>query len=111
MSQVCIEIPQGSKIKYEKIHAPDGSKMAPGFKIDRIIDNRYPAPYGYLVGQMAEDGDEKDVFVISEDEFYYTGKIFDTKDYSVLAEVQMIDSGDKDNKLIFSKSGISKKYL
>lgn len=88
-----IEIAKGSRNKYE---IKDGK-----IYLDRVIDQPYPENYGYVPNSLAEDGDALDIFVIS-DEPIITGA---TVDVDVVAMVDMIDNGYKDNKLIGFISG------
>lgn len=54
-----IEIPQGSRNKYEMDHARGR------IRLDRTLftSTQYPADYGYLPGTLAEDGDPLDAIV------------------------------------------------
>jgi inorganic pyrophosphatase len=58
--EVIIEIPQGSRNKYEMDHA-NGR-----IRLDRMLftSTRYPADYGFVTGTLAEDGDPLDVLVL-----------------------------------------------
>ena len=64
--EVIVEIPSGSRNKYEYDHRRHR------FVLDRILYSsvHYPADYGFLEGTMAEDGDPLDALVlISEPTF------------------------------------------
>jgi inorganic pyrophosphatase len=64
--EVIVEIPSGSRNKYEYDH------VRHRFVLDRILYSsvHYPADYGFIDGTMAEDGDPLDVLVlISEPTF------------------------------------------
>lgn len=60
--EVFIEIPKGSKIKYEHdLH----THM---IRVDRILQSAYVYPYnyGYIPNTMSEDGDPTDVMVLGD---------------------------------------------
>ena len=64
--EVVVEIPSGSRNKYEYDHARHR------FVLDRVLYSsvHYPADYGFIEGSLAEDGDPLDVLVlISEPTF------------------------------------------
>lgn len=58
--EVTVEIPAGSRNKYEYDHARHR------FVLDRTLYSsvHYPCDYGFIDGSMAEDGDPLDVLVI-----------------------------------------------
>ncbi|HET7636647.1 MAG TPA: inorganic diphosphatase [Candidatus Limnocylindria bacterium] len=58
--EVTVEIPQGSRNKYEYDHARHR------FVLDRVLYSsvHYPCDYGFIEGSMAEDGDPLDVLVV-----------------------------------------------
>jgi inorganic pyrophosphatase len=58
--QVIVEIPQGSRNKYEMDH--DRGRI----RLDRMLftSTRYPADYGFVTGTLAEDGDPLDALVL-----------------------------------------------
>jgi inorganic pyrophosphatase len=58
--EVTVEIPSGSRNKYEYDHARHR------FVLDRVLYSsvHYPADYGFIEGSMAEDGDPLDVLVL-----------------------------------------------
>ena len=58
--EVIVEIPQGSRNKYEMDH--DSGRI----RLDRMLftSTRYPADYGFVTGTLAEDGDPLDVLVL-----------------------------------------------
>ena len=60
---VVIEIPKGSRNKYEFDHA------AGVMRLDRRLFSAttYPADYGYIPNTLAEDGDPLDALVVLED--------------------------------------------
>jgi inorganic pyrophosphatase len=61
--EVVIEIPQGSRNKYEMDHEQGR------IRLDRMLftSTRYPADYGYISGTLAEDGDPLDAMVLLEE--------------------------------------------
>jgi inorganic pyrophosphatase len=64
--EVIVEIPSGSRNKYEYDHA--GHR----FVLDRVLYSsvHYPCDYGFIEGSLADDGDPLDVLiVISEPTF------------------------------------------
>ena len=58
--EVVVEIPSGSRNKYEYDHARHR------FVLDRVLYSsvHYPCDYGFIEGSMADDGDPLDVLVI-----------------------------------------------
>jgi len=61
--EVVIEIPQGSRNKYEMDH------KARRIRLDRMLftSTRYPLDYGFIPGTLAEDGDPLDALVWLEE--------------------------------------------
>ncbi|CCH77715.1 putative inorganic pyrophosphatase [Nostocoides japonicum T1-X7] len=60
---VTIEIPQGSRNKYEVDHATGR------IRLDRLLftSTRYPADYGYIEDTLGEDGDPLDALVLLDE--------------------------------------------
>ncbi|MBE6619571.1 MAG: inorganic diphosphatase [Ruminococcaceae bacterium] len=87
-----IEIPLGSKNKYER------DKQSGHIKLDRVLyaAMAYPAEYGVIEDTLAPDGDELDILVISS-EPTFPGCIVPAR---VLGYLSMIDNGMLDYKLI-----------
>ena len=58
--EVVVEIPSGSRNKYEYDHARHR------FVLDRVLYSsvHYPCDYGFIEGSMADDGDPLDVLVV-----------------------------------------------
>lgn len=58
--EVVVEIPSGSRNKYEYDHARHR------FVLDRVLYSsvHYPCDYGFIEGSMADDGDPLDVLVL-----------------------------------------------
>ena len=87
-----IEIPLGSKNKYEK------DKATGRIRLDRVLYAAmiYPAEYGVLEDTLAPDGDELDILVISSDPTFPGC----TVPARVLGYLDMVDNGKLDYKLI-----------
>ena len=87
-----IEIPLGSKNKYEK------DKITHRIRLDRVLYAAmiYPAEYGVLEDTLAPDGDELDILVISSDPTFPGC----TVPARVLGYLDMVDNGKLDYKLI-----------
>ena len=87
-----IEIPQGSRAKYE-IDKPSGL-----LKLDRVIYSSfyYPCNYGFIPQTYGDDKDPLDILVISSLSIVpmclVTAK--------VIGVMQMVDGGDADDKII-----------
>ena len=87
-----IEIPKGSKSKYEI------DKETGLLKLDRILytSTRYPANYGFIPRTLAHDKDPLDVLVLCG-ETIYPGTLVEC--YPI-GYIRMIDSGYNDEKII-----------
>lgn len=87
-----IEIPKGSKKKYEM------DKETGYMMLDRILytSTHYPANYGFIPRTMSEDGDPLDVLVLCS-ESLDTGTM--VRCYPI-GTVTMIDDGKSDAKII-----------
>ena len=87
-----IEIPLGSKNKYEK------DKLTGRIRLDRVLYAAmiYPAEYGVLENTLAPDGDELDILVICSDPTFPGC----TVPARVLGYLDMVDGGKLDYKLI-----------
>jgi len=61
--EVVVEIPQGSRNKYEMDHETGR------IRLDRMLftSTRYPLDYGFIPGTLAEDGDPLDVLVMLDE--------------------------------------------
>lgn len=61
--EVVVEIPQGSRNKYEMDHASGR------IRLDRMLftSTRYPLDYGFVPDTLAEDGDPLDAMIILEE--------------------------------------------
>jgi len=89
---VLIEIPGGSKNKYEF------DKELQAFALDRVLYSsvRYPYDYGFVPNTLADDGDPLDGMVII-DEPTFPGCIIAARPIGML---EMIDGGDRDEKIL-----------
>ncbi len=89
---VVIEIPKGSRIKYEL------DKKTGLIKVDRVLYSpmHYPANYGFVPKTLWEDGDPLDVLVLGY-ESLVPGCIVEARPIGVL---EMNDSGDDDAKIL-----------
>ena len=87
-----IEIPLGSKNKYEK------DKVTGRIRLDRVLYAAmiYPAEYGVIEETLAPDGDELDILVICSDPTFPGC----TVPARVLGYLDMVDNGKLDYKLI-----------
>lgn len=90
--EVIIEIPKGSKIKYE-IDTKTNELV-----VDRILfgSNIYPYNYGYLENTLDYDGDALDVLVISNEALLPKSRV----PTRIIGAMKMIDDGETDTKLI-----------
>ena len=87
-----IEIPKGSKCKYEL------DKYTGLLKLDRILytSTHYPANYGFIPRTYADDGDPLDVFVLCSETIYPLTLI---RVYPI-GVMRMVDGGKMDDKII-----------
>ena len=87
-----IEIPQGSRAKYE-IDKTTGLLL-----LDRVIYSsfHYPVNYGFIPRTLGEDKDPLDILVICSESIQSLCLV----DATVIGNMQMIDNGEKDDKII-----------
>jgi inorganic pyrophosphatase len=87
-----IEIPQGSRAKYE-IDKPSGL-----LKLDRVIYSSfyYPVNYGFIPRTYGDDKDPLDILVLSSISVQPLCII----EAKVIGVMQMIDQGEADDKII-----------
>src|SRR5215213_2635945 len=87
-----IEIPQGSRSKYEV------DKATGLLRLDRVIYSsfHYPVNYGFIPQTLGEDGDPLDILVLCSQ----TIQALCLVQATVIGNMQMIDSGEKDDKII-----------
>jgi len=88
----CIEIPAGSKNKYE-LDKPTGALI-----LDRILftSTHYPHNYGFIPHTLSDDGDPLDVLVISSEPIVPLAL---TLAYPI-GILEMEDTGELDEKII-----------
>src|SRR5262249_15115691 len=89
---VVIEIPKGSKVKYE-LDKPSGL-----LRVDRVLYSavHYPASYGFLPRSYCDDGDPLDVLVLAS-EAVIPLSIMRARAIGVM---HMTDGGKNDDKII-----------
>ncbi|NJK40551.1 MAG: inorganic diphosphatase [Acaryochloridaceae cyanobacterium SU_2_1] len=89
---VLIEIPAGSKNKYEF------DKDMQAFALDRVLyaSVHYPYDYGFIPNTLADDGDPLDGMVIM-DQPTFPGCVITARPLGML---EMIDGGDRDEKVL-----------
>lgn len=89
---VLIEIPGGSKNKYEF------DKDINAFALDRVLyaSVQYPFDYGFIPNTLADDGDPLDGMVIM-DQPTFPGCVIAARPIGMLG---MIDGGDSDEKIL-----------
>lgn len=87
-----IEIPQGSRTKYEI------DKETGLLRLDRVIYSsfHYPVNYGFIPQTLGHDGDPLDILVLCSQPIQPLCLVQAT----VIGNMQMIDSGEKDDKII-----------
>jgi inorganic pyrophosphatase len=87
-----IEIPQGSRAKYEI------DKETGLLKLDRVIYSSfyYPCNYGFIPQTYGDDKDPLDILVITT----LPVQALCLMEAKVIGVMQMIDSGDADDKII-----------
>ncbi|QEH42843.1 inorganic diphosphatase [Chitinophaga sp. XS-30] len=87
-----IEIPKGSRAKYEL------DKESGLLKLDRVLYSSvyYPANYGFIPQTYCDDHDPLDILILSQIDCVPLC-IMDAK---VIGVMQMIDSGEADDKII-----------
>lgn len=87
-----IEIPQGSRSKYEV------DKTTGLLKLDRVIYSsfHYPVNYGFIPQTLGRDNDPLDILVLSSQSIHPLCLV----KAKVIGNMQMIDNGEKDDKII-----------
>ncbi|MBC7851100.1 MAG: inorganic diphosphatase [Chitinophagaceae bacterium] len=87
-----IEIPQGSRAKYEV------DKTTGLLKLDRVIYSsfHYPINYGFIPQTLGQDGDPLDILVFCSQSIQPLCLV----EATVVGNMQMIDSGQVDDKII-----------
>lgn len=87
-----IEIPQGSRAKYEV------DKNTGLLKLDRVIYSsfHYPVNYGFIPQTLGQDNDPLDILVICSQAIQSLCLV----EAKVIGNMQMIDQGQVDDKII-----------
>ncbi|MBC7947127.1 MAG: inorganic diphosphatase [Chitinophagaceae bacterium] len=87
-----IEIPQGSRAKYEV------DKATGLLRLDRVIYSsfHYPINYGFIPQTLGQDGDPLDILVLCSQSIQSLCLV----DANVIGNMQMMDSGEVDDKII-----------
>ena len=87
-----IEIPQGSRAKYE-VDKPTGL-----LKLDRVIYSSfyYPLNYGFIPQTLGQDGDPLDILVFCSQSIQPLCLV----EANVIGNMQMMDQGQVDDKII-----------
>lgn len=90
--QSVIEIPKGSKVKYEM------DKKTGFLKIDRIFYSSIvcPANYGFIPQTLGEDHDPLDVLILMQEAIYPLS----TLEVRPIGMITMIDQSERDDKII-----------
>jgi inorganic pyrophosphatase len=99
-----IEIPKGSKAKYEL------DKDSGLLKLDRVLFSavHYPANYGFIPQTYCDDHDPLDILVICSIDVVPMCLI----EAKVIGVMQMIDDNEKDDKIIaVAKNDMSVNYI
>ncbi|MEO6069510.1 MAG: inorganic diphosphatase [Chitinophagaceae bacterium] len=87
-----IEIPQGSRTKYEI------DKETGLLKLDRVIHSsfHYPINYGFIPQTLGHDNDPLDILVLCSQSIQPLCLV----EATVIGNMQMIDNGEDDDKII-----------
>lgn len=99
-----IEIPKGSKAKYEL------DKDSGLLKLDRILFSSvmYPANYGFIPQTYCDDQDPLDILVLCSADVYPMCMI----EAKVIGVMHMVDNGEQDDKIIaVAKNDMSVNYI
>ncbi len=90
--EALIEIPRGSKAKYEL------DKETGLIRLDRVLytSTVYPANYGFIPRTFADDGDPLDVLVLCNEEIYPMTLVT----CAPIGVIIMTDNGELDEKII-----------
>ena len=90
--EVIIEIPQGSRNKYEYDHTTHA------IRLDRVLHSsvHYPTDYGFIPDTLSKDGDPLDVLVLVHDPTF-PGCHLPARPIGVL---RMIDDKGEDEKIL-----------
>ena len=91
---VIIEIPKGSRVKYEI----DRKSSSPLVRVDRILrfPGGYPVNYGFIPSTCDEDGDPIDVIILCDEPIQPLTLVV-CKPVGLL---NMMDTGERDDKVL-----------
>ncbi|MBI3088993.1 MAG: inorganic diphosphatase [Candidatus Colwellbacteria bacterium] len=89
---VLIEIPKGSRNKYEL------DKESGRIKLDRVLHSSvaYPADYGFIPGTQSDDGDALDVVLITRFPTFPGCEL----QARPIGMIEMVDTGENDEKIV-----------
>ncbi len=89
---VVIEIPRGSKVKYEL------DKVTGMLRVDRMLYSSvmYPANYGFLPRSYCDDGDPLDVLVLCQEPV----QPMSLMEVRAIGVMRMADEGKRDDKIV-----------
>lgn len=90
MIEAVVECTKGTKEKYETVDTPDGSMLL----IDRVLDRRWIANYGFIPDTKQADGQELDTYILGE--VQHGERLF----VMPICIIYTLDGGIADNKLI-----------
>lgn len=99
-----IEIPKGSKAKYEI------DKESGLLKLDRVLFSSvmYPANYGFIPQTYCDDNDPLDILVLCSIDVFPMSII----EAKVVGVMHMVDNGEQDDKIIaVAKNDMSINYI
>ncbi|MGN6609860.1 MAG: inorganic diphosphatase [Jatrophihabitans sp.] len=90
---VLIEIPRGSRNKYEVDH--ESGRM----RLDRVLftSTQYPSDYGYIENTLGEDGDPLDALVVSNGDPLFPGVLVRCR---AIGMFKMTDEKGGDDKVL-----------
>lgn len=95
--QAIIEIPRGTRAKYEL------DKASGLIKLDRVLYSAvyYPANYGFIPRSYCDDKDPLDILVLSQVDMVPMCLV----NAKIIGVMRMLDGGEADDKLIAVASG------
>lgn len=99
-----IEIPIGSKVKYEL------DKETGLLRLDRVLYSsfHYPVNYGFIPQTLDCDGDPLDILVICQEPIQSLALV----EAKIIGVMNMVDGGDNDDKIIaVANKDISVSYI
>lgn len=95
--QAIIEIPKGSKAKYEL------DKASGMLRLDRVLYSsvHYPANYGFIPRSLGDDHDPLDILVLSQIDIQPLCIVR----AKVIGVMRMLDNGEADDKIVAVAAG------